>query len=126
MPADIPWSLRFLLLMTSAVTCIFIYRKLHVAKLKSADANFWAIFSLSLLILSLFPFIGIQIAKKIGFISPVNFIFLVIIFLLIIKCFMLSVSVADLQNKVEKLVVDLALRDYDKSKKRIDAENTEN
>ncbi len=44
--------------------------------------------------------------------SPANFIFLVIIFLMIEKLFTLSIIVSQLEDKVSVLAAELALRDH--------------
>ena len=51
-----------------------------------------------------------------GFISPANLVFLVIIFLLIEKIFTISIIVSQLEDKVSILSAELALRSHSSDK----------
>lgn len=103
--------MRFLLLAASLLTALYIQRKLKKSQMQVGDAIFWIVFSIVLVSLGLFPTVCIWFAKKLGFIAPVNFVFLVTIFLLVIRCFILSVQLSNLQAKFETLVEELAIRE---------------
>ncbi|SDH60670.1 hypothetical protein SAMN05421493_102105 [Pseudobutyrivibrio sp. 49] len=96
---------------------MFIYRKLKKSQLQVNEAFFWIVFSSVLVILGFFPEIAITLARKIGIISPSNFIFLCIIFLLIIKVFLLTIKVSSLEQKVSNLVQEIAIRERDYAEK---------
>lgn len=103
--------LRILLLTASIMTASYIARKLRKAQMQVDDATFWLLFSLILVIMSIFPELITGFADLIGVQSPVNFVFLVIIFLLFIRCFILSVRVPGLEEKVKNLVEESAVRE---------------
>lgn len=79
------------------------------------DTIFWIGMSLLLVILSIFPKLASQVSKRIGIDSPVNFVYLVIIFLLLIKCFLLSIKVSQIEDKFNNLVQEIAIRDNKKN-----------
>lgn len=110
-------SLRVLLVLASIFTFWYIARKLKKSQIQVMDTVFWLILSLGFIILAIFPQIAIGLAEVLGVQSPVNFVYLVMIFVLLIRCFLLAVRVSFLEDKVRKLVEEIALREnLDKEK----------
>lgn len=109
--------LRILLLIVSILTFIYIIRKLRKAQVQIADVVFWLFFSLILLLMSIFPSSIIYMTKLLGVLSPVNFVYLVMIFLLFIRCFLLSIRVSCLEEKLKNLVEELAILEILKNEK---------
>lgn len=101
-------ELRAILIIGSIFFCIYILRQIRHSKFKIDDSIFWICFSFVLILVSVFPEILIAGAKKLGVISPVNFVFLIIIFLLLLKIFLLSRKVSDLEEKIKRLVQTMA------------------
>lgn len=116
-------SLRIVLLVVSALTALFVLRKIRKAQFSIDDAVYWVFFCGLLLILSVFPGISFFFSDLIGFESPSNFIFVVFIFLLLIKMFLMSVKIAGMQAKLNNLVQKYAL---DMQKDRVKEEQKEN
>ena len=108
--------MRCLLLAASLLTALYIQRKLKKSQMQVADAVFWIVFSIILVSLGLFPTVCIWFAKRLGFVAPVNFVFLITIFLLVIRCFILSVQLSHLEGKFETLVEELAIRENMRSR----------
>lgn len=106
--------LRIMLIVACLGTFIYIRRKIRQSKLKMDEAIFWVLFSFILLIMSIFPQIPAWIAYKMGFISTVNLIYLVIIFLLIIKTFAMSRKISELEEKLKQLVQNIGISDNEK------------
>lgn len=104
-------QLRCILIIVSFFTMIFVMRKIRKSQMKIEDSIWWIIMSIMILVLSIFPQIGIFAAGICGIESPVNLIYLVIIFLLLIIIFSLSIKVSKLNYKVLTLVEELAIRD---------------
>lgn len=115
-------SLRIVLLIVSVLTALFVLRKIRKAQFSIDDALYWVFFCGLLLILSVFPGISFFFSNLIGFESPSNFIFVVFIFLLLIKMFLMSVKIAGMQAKLNNLVQKYAL---DMQKDRIKEEKKE-
>lgn len=109
-------SLRVILFVASAMTCIYISRKLKKSQVQIMDTVFWIGLSAVFVLFATFPQIATYLAKLLGFIAPVNFIFLAIIFLLLIRCFLLSIRVSQLDERLKNLVEELAIREKKNNK----------
>ncbi len=107
--------LRIMLIVACLGTFIYIRRKIRQSKLKMDEAIFWMLFSFILLIMSIFPQIPAWIAYKMGFVSTVNLIYLVIIFLLIIKTFAMSRKISELEEKLKQLVQNIGISNNEKN-----------
>ena len=102
--------LRVLLLIASLVTAVWILRKIRKNSVKQEDALFWFCFAFMLAIFGIFPGLSFIMSRVLGIQSPANFIFLAIIALLMEKLFSLSIQVSALENKVEIMAAELAIR----------------
>ena len=115
MPFDMsviyPWFFRLLLIAGSLCTVLFILKRIRHAKIQIEDSIFWFIFSGLLLLLSLFPQIAYCVAARLGFISPINVVYLAIIFLLLIKQFFMSVRLSQMDSKIKALTQKVALNE---------------
>ena len=109
-------QLRIILVIVSIITCIYISRKLKKSQLLVKDALFWILLSFVLILISIVPQIAMFFANLLGIQSPVNFVFLIMIFLLFMRCFLLSIRVSRLEDKLTNLVEEIAIREnkYDK------------
>ena len=108
-------SLRILLFLASIMSFMYMVRKLRKSQIQIMDTIFWMGLSLILIILSIFPDLARVAADAMGFIAPVNFIFLVMIFLLMLRCFLLTIKVSQLDDKLKNLVEEIALKDNNNS-----------
>lgn len=79
--------IRICLILGSFITAGYILRRVRQAKVQIEDTIFWLLFSAALLILAIFPGIAYWAANLLGFMSPINFVYVVIIFLLLAKQF---------------------------------------
>lgn len=102
--------LRVLLLGASLVTAIWILRKIRKNRVKQEDALFWICFAFVLAALGIFPELSFVMARVLGIQSPANFVFLAIIAILLEKMLSLSIQISLLENKVEVMAAELALR----------------
>ncbi|MDY2607827.1 MAG: DUF2304 domain-containing protein [Lachnospiraceae bacterium] len=102
-------SLRIVLIAFSLITAIFVFRKIRKSQMQIVDSLFWILFIGMLVLLSVFPRIADYACKWLGVMSPVNFVFLAIIFLLLLKVFGLSVKISFLENKLQNLVQQYAI-----------------
>lgn len=110
-------ALRLLLLIASIFTFLYIVRKLRKSQLQVMDTVFWIVLATILIVLSVFPQIAYWIANILEIQSPVNFIFLLIIFMLMIRNFLLTIKVSQLEDKLKTLVEELAIRENASRKK---------
>lgn len=106
-------ALRVMLFVASILTCIYIARKLKKSQVQVMDTVFWIGMAILFIMLSAFPEIAGFLSTLMGFQAPVNFIFLLMIFLLLIKSFLLSIRVSQLEDRLKNLVEELAIREND-------------
>ena len=104
---------QIVLIIVSLATVTFILRGIRKSQVQINDSLFWIFFSLVLLIFSVFPKLAEIIARALGIVSAVNFIFLFIIFLLLINQYQLTVRLSKLDTNFKNLVQTIALRGKD-------------
>ncbi len=109
-----PIILRILLFISSFLSFLFVTRRLKKSEVKLHDTTFWIILSVVFVLLSLFPGIVIRLAGLIGIQSPINLVFLIIIFCLLAHCFIQSLRFSALEDKFERFVEEDALREQNK------------
>lgn len=102
-------ELRIVLIIVSVLTVAYIFHKIRRAKLKIEYSLFWIGVSALLVLLSLFPQIAYAFSNLLGFMSPVNFIFLFMIFILLINSFFLTNKVSQLENMIHNLTQKIAV-----------------
>ena len=96
-------SLRIVLIVISILTCFYIARKLRKSQMNISDTVFWIFFAVILVLLSVFPGIASWGADMLGFQASVNFVFVVVIFLLILRVFIMSIKISVLEDKLRNL-----------------------
>ena len=108
-PSLLSGPIRLLLVLGSFLTLLFVLRRVRQAKVQIEDSIFWLFFSVFLLLLSLFPEFTTLVAKRFGFVSGINVVYLSIIFLLLTKLFFLSMRVSRLDSTLRDLTQRVAL-----------------
>ncbi|WP_172136550.1 DUF2304 domain-containing protein [Adlercreutzia sp. ZJ473] len=88
-------------------------KKIRRSEIAVADSVFWFFFALSLVILAVFPRLAFVIADVLGFQSVVNFVFLYVIAVLLVKMFYMTAEIARLRAKQAELIQEKALTDLD-------------
>lgn len=111
-------ALRILMILGAVFLMVFMIKKIRQAKVKIEYAVFWIIFSGILVLMGIFPQLFYWVSELLGFQAPINMIYLVIIFVLIVKLFLISVQISQLENKVDSLTQQVAIdRKVDKEDK---------
>ena len=108
---------RLGLLVGSILVAIYFLLKVRKGKIEINHILYWIFFSIMLLFMAAFPQVPIWLAVKLGFVSPINFVFMVIIFLLLIKIFLMSIDMANLENKIKTLSQRIAIDKNESEKK---------
>ena len=96
--------IRILLIIGSLVTGFYIRNRIRKSQMQIGDVLFWLFFAIALIFMSVFPEAVEWFTDLLGVQSPVNFVYLVVIFLVITRCFVLSVKVSQLEAKLSVLV----------------------
>ena len=103
--------LRVVLIIVSLLVFFVMMKKIRQAKVKIEDSMFWVLFALLLVVFSIFPGAADWLSDLVGTMSTANFIFMLMIFLLLIKNFAMSLRISQLETKVKELVQRIALDD---------------
>ena len=73
-------------------------------------------FSFVLILVSIFPEIADWLSMRLGIYSTVNMVFLIIIFALLLRVFLLTIKISQMEHRVSILVEELAIREKDSRK----------
>ena len=103
--------LRGVLILMSLLVLVIMVRKIRQSRAKIEDSMFWVFFALLLVVFSIFPQAANLLSDLVGTMSTANFIFLLMIFLLLVKCFSMSMRISQLETKLKELVQRIALDD---------------
>lgn len=113
--------LRICLIVASvAATCVMM-GKIRKSKVQIEDSIFWVLFSLILIVFSVFPKVAYVLSDLVGTQAPSNFIFMLIIFLLIVKVFSMTVRISQLESRLKDLVQKIALDELEQAEQSKEA-----
>lgn len=110
-------TLRIILIIASLFSCFLCVKRIKQAKLKVENSVVWMLGSIVLILMSIFYNAVEWISIKLGFMAPVNFVFIVVIFFLLIQTFIDNIRISTLNEKIKDLDHYLALKEYDETKK---------
>ena len=110
-------TLRIILVICSLISFILCITKIKQAKLKVTNSVIWMIGSVVLILMSIFSGAVEWIAIQLGFMAPVNFVFLVMIGFLLIQTFVDNIRICNLNEKIKDLNHYIALKEYDEKEK---------
>ena len=99
---------RAFLILGAFLSVFMVIKKIKKSHFKIEDSLFWILFSGLILFLSIFPEITFFISEWLGVESPTNLVFLIIIFLLIVRNLSLTEKISYLNIKFEELVIKTA------------------
>lgn len=103
------WAMRVLLIIGSLLTSAYVLRRIRKSKMRTEDSVFWLLFSGILVLLGLFPGIAITLSNWIGVQSAANLVYLVVIFLLLIKVFAQDQKITKLSAQVTSTIQSIAI-----------------
>ena len=111
------FKLQLVFIFASLITFLFVIKKIQKHRLNIDDAIIWILWSIGLLIISIFPQIPGWISKKLGFMSTSNFIFCVFILFLYIMLFTQTAQISKLKEKQKELIQKLSIKEYENKEK---------
>ena len=103
------FPLRCFLILCAALLLLFVLRRIKKSQMQIEDSVFWFLFALSFVLLAVFPQIAYFFAGVLGFDSPVNFMFVYVVGVLVVREFSLTATVAGLKRRQKELVQQIAL-----------------
>lgn len=101
--------LRILLVVMSFISGIYAVREIRKSQMKIENAIYWFALTALFIIVGIFPGLAFYAADLLGVESPVNLVYLIMIFLLFCKVFSLSLKLAQLEHKVNILTSESAI-----------------
>ena len=101
--------LRILMMVGAIFLLIYMIKKIRQSKLKIDYSIFWFLFACLLVVMGFFPNVFYWISDLIGFQAPINMVYLIIIFVLIMKLFLMSIQISQLENKVDNLTQQVTI-----------------
>ncbi|MCI8741161.1 MAG: DUF2304 domain-containing protein [Lachnospiraceae bacterium] len=104
-------KLRIALILVSLATFCLIIRKICQSKVQIESAIFWILLAMVLVVYSIFPQVADFCAGLLGIYATTNFLFLFAIFVLIVKVFLMTIHISQLESKVKELVQLMALEE---------------
>ena len=110
-------TLRIILIAGSILAFLFILRKIRKCQLEINDSIFWFFFATMLIVIAVFPQLIIYPAEWIGIDSPANLLFLIIMFVMIIKQFSMAIQIGSLKSRLRGLAQIDALKASQKETK---------
>lgn len=105
----IPIPLRALLIIGSLFAVFVVGNNIKKNRMLVEDSIFWMCFALVLFVAALFPSLIVAPAAALGFISPANFVFLLVIAFLLWRAFSNTAEISRLKAKVAELTQEIAL-----------------
>ena len=106
-------AMRVMLIAGSVLTALYVLVRIRRNRMQTENSLFWIFFSLILVLLGIFPGIAHYFANLLGFISTVNLVYLVIIFLLVVKMFLQDQRLAKTEEQLKKMAQRYAI-DHEK------------
>lgn len=108
-----PLNLRIILIAVSIITLIFVFRKIRKSQFVIEDTLFWLFFCMFLIVLGVFPKLTFAVASLLGFAAASNFVFVAIIFLLLVKLFLMSLKISKIEGTLHNLIQKYALDSHE-------------
>lgn len=105
-------TLRIILIGCSLLSFVLCVKKVKQSKLKVTDSIIWVIGSFILILMSIFSSVVEWISTQLGFLAPVNFVFLVVIGFLLVESFISNMKISILNEKIKNLNHYIALKEY--------------
>ena len=109
-----PFIQRLFLIAGSLATLVYFIRKIRKSKLRINHSIFWMVFGLLLLYLAVVPESLFWVSYLLGFQSPVNLLYVLVIFSLVVKLFTTTMRLSKLSEQVESLAQELAIYQLDR------------
>lgn len=109
---------RIILVIGTGFTLYYIVNRYRKGNFKVSHTIFWTLFALFLFVTSIFPGYLTNLARLVGMMSSTNLVFLIIIFVLLVKVFLLSLAFEEQNKKIEEIVLKSA-------QKKVESEQNE-
>ena len=104
---------RLALIFVSVLFFGYVIHKIRKSQLQIEHSIFWVALSFLFILFSIFPGLVQWLTHLCGMVAPVNFPFLVMIFILLLRTFIMSIRMAELEEKVKNLTQKIAIQNHE-------------
>lgn len=111
-------TLRIILIMGSFIAFFLCITKIKQSKLKVENSVTWMLGCILLILMSIFSNVVGWLSNLLGFVSPVNFVFFIMIAFLLIQTFVDNIHITALNEKIKDLNHYIALKEYEDKKNK--------
>ncbi len=108
---------RIILIVVSIIALIYVLRKIKQSKLNIIDSIFWIVVTAVLILFAAIPEIAAFLAALLGISTPINFILIFIIAILMLKVFLNTLKISGLQENIKVLSQKIAYDEFEKQLK---------
>ena len=101
--------LSIVMLVASVLFLYFVFRNINQNNILFEQAFMWIIIGFVLIIISVFDWIPVSIAKLLGFELTSNFVMSLAIFFLLVIVFLHTISISKQKEQIKQLVQELSI-----------------
>ena len=102
-------ALRICLVALSIISLFYIIRKIRYSKMQIEYTLFWIVLSIIMILMAVFPQIVYWVTWRMGMVSAANVVYLFIIGILLVKVFMMTIEISNLESKVQALIQEVGI-----------------
>lgn len=110
-------ALRIALFVAPILTLLYFMWQIKKSQMQIDYAVSWCLFCFMIIFFGAFPNITNWISHQLGFMSPINMVYLLIIFILLLKQFTMSIKLSKMNTQITELTQAMALKENEKKHK---------
>ena len=104
--------LRIILIVISLLFVSLVFYTVNRKHMQLSDSLVWLLVSFLMIVLAFFPRLGIWLSRLVGIETPVNFIYLVGIVVLLVLVFHLTVQHSKAKQQVIAIIQEISIENY--------------
>lgn len=109
--------MRAALFIGPILTLLYFMWQIKKKQMQIDFAVSWCLFCFVIMFFGFFPGVTNWISQQLGFMSPINMVYLLIIFILLLKQFAMSIKLSKMNTQITQLTQAMAIKDNEQSKK---------
>lgn len=107
-------AIRIILLIGAVCMFFYVLKGVTKAKFRAQETFFWLFLSVVFVLLSIVPGVAEWFSRLLGVMTPVNLVFLVVIFLLLLKVFAMDRKIAKTEHQLTQMAQKIAISELNK------------
>ena len=102
-------AIRIALLAGAVFMFLYVWIGVRKARFRAQETFFWLLVTFIFVLLSIFPGVAVWVGNILGVQSTVNLVYLVVIFLLLVKIFIMDRKLAKTEHQITRMTQKLAI-----------------